>query len=284
MGDGRDEVDDGTADDGVRETGSGPDLTKRPPAPRPFVAPGPVAEPAQERPTPAVSWSPGPAPGDRQPPAGVPGGSSAIAVTALVLSLLFFVPVVAAGAAIVLGIVVLALRRPGRGMAISAIVVGSLVLLAQFIVLAVSVADRESGLTAQGGQRDDSSEMVPFYDLESGDCIESLVVDESGETFEVGAVQRVACAEQHEWEVAANETMPPGDYPGDDTVLARTERFCAGEFKGFVGVGVARSELEMYQLFPQRTSWDVYEDYGMTCLIGEGVGRSATGTLRDARR
>lgn len=40
----------------------------------------------------------------------------------------------------------------------------------------------------------------------------------------------------------------------------------------------------MYILSPQEVSWDLYEEYGMTCLIGEGVGRTTTGSLRGANR
>ena len=60
---------------------------------------------------------------------------------------------VAAAVAIVLGILVLTQRRPGRGIAIKAIVVGSLALLVQFVVLASPVADLDDTSEADGGDR-----------------------------------------------------------------------------------------------------------------------------------
>lgn len=136
-------MDEETADDGQRASGdaAGPDLTK----PQPFTPPGPVV-PADEA-APAAPY-PVPPPADDGRPS-----SNAMALIALIMSLLIFVPVVAAAVAIVLGILVLTQRRPGRGIAITAIVVGSLALLVQFVVLASLVADLDDTSEADGGDR-----------------------------------------------------------------------------------------------------------------------------------
>lgn len=208
-----------------------------------------------------------------------------MAVTALIASLLPCIPVVAPGTALVLGIMVLAQKRPGRGMAIAAIVIGAIGLIGQFIGFSVFVDRVGDGVQRERERRDDGYETITTMDLETGDCIESLAIDETGETFEVDSINRVPCDEPHEWEVIANKEVPGGgEYPGEDEVITRTDRFCAAEFKTFVGRGVARSELEMYIFFPQKASWDLYEDYDMSCVIGEGLGKPFDGSLRDSNR
>jgi Septum formation len=208
-----------------------------------------------------------------------------MAVTALIAALLFCIPLFGPGTAIVLGILVLTQKRPGRGMAIAAIVLGTIGLIGQFIGFATLVERAGDSIAREDQRRDEGYETISALEAEPGDCLTGVDLGESSDDVtEVHAVQRVPCDTEHEWEVFAADELPGGKYPGQAQLFADADEFCATEFKEFVGRGVARSEFEMYTLFPQKRSWELYEDYGISCLVGLGGGQTTDGSLRDTNR
>lgn len=123
--------------------------------------------------------------------------SKAMAITSLVLSLLFCVPFLAAIVSIVLGVVVLGRSRDGRdhgrGMAIAGIVISTLVLLATVALLVVAVV---LGI----------SSLKDVNDLQRGDCISAdTLTDGDAEGF--GQITVGSCTDEHDAEVVAVKTL-----------------------------------------------------------------------------
>ena len=123
--------------------------------------------------------------------------SKAMAITSLVLSLLFCVPFLAAIVSIVLGVIVLGRSRDGRdhgrGMAIAGIVISTLVLLATVALLVVAVV---LGI----------SSLKDVNDLQRGDCISAdNLTDGDAEGF--GQITVGSCTDEHDAEVVAVKTL-----------------------------------------------------------------------------
>lgn len=206
-------------------------------------------------------------------PTPLPPASTTKATVALVLAI---VPILFTWiAAVVLAIQVLSDSRDGRnhgkGRAIAALVICALWLAATAVIIIVALtgrADRDSTGKVTG----DGS--VDVTKIQVGDCLKDNVAGE-----ESAAVNVVPCSKTHLYEAYANFTLPDGDYPGDDEVVAAAEQGCVDRFESYIGIGYDDSEIDVTYLHPLDDSWKI--DRGVTCLATEG---GSTGSLKGAKR
>ncbi len=221
-----------------------------PPSSGPYSA----APPPQWATPPAYGWAP-------------QRGTNGLAVAAFVLAFVFF-PV-----GFVLGIVALSqIRRTGedgRGLAIGAVVVSSVVgllvvaLIGLFVVLGVSGAFDETttGRVAQAGS------------TTVGACLRS--------TSEAGGISRaVSCEVSHDQEVYAVEVVGAGNYPGDQEVQDSADQICLAAFEGYVGTGYDNSDHDYDYYAPDAAEWAA-EERRVVCVIVPGGGGSFHRSVRD---
>jgi hypothetical protein len=175
------------------------------PTPPPYGEP---AAPAYGQPAPAPYGQPAPAYGQPAmapgafPGAGVePEPSKAMAITALVLSLLCCFPI-----GLILAIVVLVRSRDGRnhgkGLAIGAVVAS--------IVSVVALSAGVYGLTQV-----DWDELLPVEQLETGECLNASNLTDDSEDF-VEDIEEVGCDESHDAEVLVTKELTQDDADGYD--------------------------------------------------------------------
>ncbi|QIM17623.1 hypothetical protein G7066_00880 [Leucobacter coleopterorum] len=116
----------------------------------------------------------------------------------------------------------------------------------------------------------------PTYTI--GDCINTITTENLGTSSE-----KVDCAEPHDGQVTHVETLPRGDYPGDEAVSAQANTVCIGDsFTTFVGIPFTDTQLSVAFLYPNRLSW-LTGSHDITCLVNEGEGKT-TGSLQGAAR
>jgi hypothetical protein len=178
------------------------------------AAPDPAAPPAYGQPTPPPYGEPAPAPAYGQPapppaygqPAMAAGGfpgaavepepSKAMAITALILSLLCCFPI-----GLILAIVVLVRSRDGRnhgkGLAIGAVVAS--------IVSVVALSAGVYGLTQV-----DWDDLLPVEQLKTGECLNASNLTDDSEDF-VEDIEEVDCASPHDAEVLATKELTKDD-------------------------------------------------------------------------
>ena len=202
-----------------------------------------------------------------RPPAAVNG----VAVAALVLGVLCFLPAVG----LVLGLV--ALRRikrrgeRGRGMAVAGAVLSSAGLALWVAALSTGVAsDVWEGLKdgARGGS---------VLELDKGDCFNSP----GGLGGWTTDADLVPCAREHDGEVFAVIDLPDGGYPGDDSLTDTADERCYDLQDAYVmDAWALPGHVDVYYLVPSRVSWR-YGDREITCLLGNrDPGGTLTGSLR----
>ncbi|MEU6686840.1 DUF4190 domain-containing protein [Streptomyces sp. NPDC046832] len=234
-----------------------------PPAPWPQGAPGPG---------PYAQGAPGPGPyGPAGRPYGAPVSVNALAVAALVLGVLCFLP----AAGLVLGLIALRqIRRSGqsgRGMAIA----GS-VLSAAGIALWAAVLSTGAASTAWEGLKD-RARGNESLSLDKGDCFDAPGGLE-GDTYDV---DQVPCGGRHDGEVFAVVALPGGAFPGDARITDLADEKCyALQDQYAMDTWAMPADVDVYYLMPSRDSWR-YGDRAITCLFGntdEGAG--LTGSLR----
>ncbi|KES04077.1 membrane protein [Streptomyces toyocaensis] len=206
-------------------------------------------------------------PGGPRPPAVVNG----VAVAALVLGVLCFLP----GLGLVLGLVALRqIKRRGergRGMAVAGSVLSSLGLALWTVALATGVAaDAWQGV--KDGTRGNS-----VLGLRKGECFDSPGGLEGSATD----ADRVPCAREHDGEVFAVVTVPDGAYPGDARLTGTADERCHALQDAYVmDTWALPGHVDVYHLTPSRESWDV-GDREITCVLGNrDAGAALTGSLR----
>jgi hypothetical protein len=157
-------------------------------------------------------------------------------------------------------------RAKGRGLAIAAVVIGSLWLLLYGIGIF---------LVATNGFTSSSS-------YTAGDCVKvSDGADDQLDSEVAPTLPTVACAEPHNGEVIAAKDLPTGAYPGLEQVQQDTEVYCRSEFESFVGLPFDDSELNMFFVYPEEQGWGL-GDHQIACVVVDA--EDVTGSLRDAAR
>ncbi|WP_329413243.1 DUF4190 domain-containing protein [Streptomyces sp. NBC_00704] len=235
---------------------------------------GHPGHPGYPGPYPQAPYGGAPYPGWGQgySPYGRPAAVNGLAVAALVLGILCFVPTVG----LVLGVVALAQIRKrgerGKGMAVAGAVLSSVGLALWVLALATGGASDfwqgfKDGAAARSG-----------FSLVKGDCF-----DIPGETFdeEVYDVDEVACSGEHDAEVFATIPLSGSGFPGDDRVgrIADDECFRLRDAYAMDSWALT-DEVDVYYLTPTSGSWRA-GDREITCVFGPVDDRGTlTGSLR----
>ncbi|MER5374051.1 DUF4190 domain-containing protein [Streptomyces sp. NPDC002553] len=215
---------------------------------------------------PYAVWGQGYAPLNR--PAPVNG----VAIAALVLGVLCFLPAVG----LILGIVALVQIKKrgerGKGMAIGGAVLSGLGLAAWILLLATGGGSAFMEGVKEGAARDTSLSLV------KGDCF-----DVPGASFDkdVYDVDKVPCAGEHDAEVFGVVPLPGDDYPGDSSVSDQAEGECWTLQSAYaMDSWSLTKDVEVYHLTPTRESWK-WGDREITCVFAHAGEKGAlTGSLR----
>lgn len=204
-----------------------------------------------------------------QPPPPVNG----LAIAALVLGVLCFLP----GIGLLLGVVALVqIRRRGergKGMAVAGIVLSTVGAL--LMTLAFTTGGARD---AWDGFRDAANGAGGTFSVASGECFDSPSGSLEGYAYDVDIVP---CAGEHDAEVFAAFSMPDGAYPGDGTVTDAADDECYARSETYaMDPWAFPDDADVYYFTPTRQSWR-YGDREITCMFGnidpEG---SLTGSLR----
>ncbi|MEU1037571.1 DUF4190 domain-containing protein [Streptomyces sp. NPDC005551] len=217
---------------------------------------------------PYQAWGQGYSPYNR--PAPVNG----LAIVALVLGVLCFLPAMG----LVLGIVALRqIKRRGErgtGLAVGGIVMSSIGLVLLVLTVATGGADdfwkgfREAA--AEG------SEVT--FSVGKGECFNAPGGSLEGYAYDV---DRVPCEGEHDAEVFADFTMPPGGYPGEDEITDTADTKCyALQDQYAMDYWAVPDDVDVYYFTPTRQSWNL-GDREITCMFGNTDGKGGlTGSLR----
>jgi hypothetical protein len=201
----------------------------------------------------------------------MPVSVNALAVAALVLGVLCFLP----AAGLVLGLIALRqIKRSGqsgRGLAIAGVVLSSVGAVLWAVVLSTGVAS-EAWEGFKDGARGNES-----LTLERGDCFDAPG-GLKGDTYDVDPVP---CEGRHDGEVFGVVTLPGGAFPGDAKVADIADERCyALQDQYAMDTWAMPADVDVYYLLPSRDSWR-YGDRAITCLFGHtDEGTKLTGSLR----
>ncbi|MGZ9932644.1 DUF4190 domain-containing protein [Streptomyces sp. NC-S4] len=260
--------------------------------PQPPSSPGPYGQPGQPGPY-GQPGQPGPPPYGGAPQGWYPPQqqkTNVLAIVAFVMALVCGIPLVP----LILGIVALSQIKSrgekGKGLAVAAIVIHSLVIVLWIVVVAL-------GLTGSLGddapkKRDTTTGQVTgpassgVTEIRKGDCFNTKddlteYGDEDG-TQAARSVTIVPCTQPHKGEAYAVFDLDSGAYPGNDKVIKSAEEKCSGTaLSSYVGDNPKLSEkLEVYYYYPQAATW-VLGDREVTCFMGDPAGPT-TGSVRAA--
>lgn len=212
-----------------------------------------------------------------------------LAWTGFGLALVACVPLLPLAGAIV-GLVALVRRRAPQWIGTTALVLGLTVTVVQVVVVVAAWGGfwsaMQDGMDRQAEEARESGESAEIRALsvEQGDCLDDPATTgvEGAETVEAYTVTLLPCADKHDLEVIAEIRIAGEDYPGQAAVDRRAER-CFAEFRSFVGLPYADSELELYHYFPTERSWRLLGDRTIMCMVGHPA-RKVSGTLEGSRR
>ncbi|WP_221347644.1 DUF4190 domain-containing protein [Streptomyces beigongshangae] len=212
-------------------------------------------------------------------PAPAPAPVNGLAVGALVLSLLCFLPLVG----LVLGAVALGqIRRKGergKGMAIAGMVLSGTGTVILALVLTVGGAAGfwkgvEEGAREAGGSGS-------TFSVDEGECFDTEGGSLEGMAYDV---DEVPCEGGHDAEVFANFEMAGGGFPGDDAITDIADDKCYTlRYAYAVDAWAIPHDVDIYYFTPTRDSWS-FGDREVSCLFGNVDGKSGlTGSLRQDR-
>ncbi|GGX40094.1 DUF4190 domain-containing protein [Streptomyces fructofermentans] len=243
----------------------------------PGQAPGPYAGQGQ-------GPHPGPPPGpygyrpwgNGYSPYTSPAPVNGLAIAALVLGILCFLPLVG----LVLGVVALAQIRKrgerGKGMAVAGAVLSG----AGAILLVAGLVGGVAGDFWEGvkeGARGAGGNGVTFS-VHEGECFDVPGGSLEGMAYDVDTV---SCEGEHDGEVFANFTLPEGRYPGDDGITdAADERCHTLQYEYAMDTWAVPENVDIYYFTPTRESWGL-GDREISCLFGNMDEKGGlTGSLR----
>ncbi|UJV40828.1 hypothetical protein CVT30_13930 [Streptomyces sp. AMCC400023] len=201
-----------------------------------------------------------------------------LAITALVLGALCFLP----GIGLVLGVVALVQIRKrgerGRGMAVAGMVLSTVGAL--LITLAWTTGGARD---AWDGVRDAAQGAGGTFSVAKGECFDSHTGTLEGYAYDVDIVP---CGGEHDAEVFANFPMPggdraDGDYPGDDAMAEVADDRCYELSEAYaMDAWALPAEADVYYFTPTRESWRS-GDREITCMFGNVDPEAGlTGSLR----
>ncbi|WP_282701815.1 DUF4190 domain-containing protein [Streptomyces sp. CC219B] len=202
---------------------------------------------------------------------GRPAPVNGVAIAALVLGILCFLPAVG----LVLGLI--ALRQIGRkgergkGMAVAGSVLSA-------VGLALWTVSLSTGALGEAWDDLKNFESDATYALAKGDCFDAP----SG--FRDGAppdVDEVPCAGRHDGEVFGVVELPGGTYPGEDEVTRTAEKRCDALASAYaLDYWAVPEEVGVYYLYPTGSAWRL-GDREVTCVFASAEkGATLDGSLR----
>ncbi|WP_435282177.1 DUF4190 domain-containing protein [Streptomyces koelreuteriae] len=215
---------------------------------------------------PPANWPP------PQRPYGTPVSVNALAVAALVLGVLCFLPAVG----LVLGLVALwQIRRSGqsgRGLAIAGVALSTVGAVLWGVVLATGAASEVWAKIEDGARGNES------LSLRTGDCFDAPDGLE-GDTYDVDPVP---CEGGHDGEVFGVVTLPGGAFPGDGRIGDIADERCYPlESQYAMDTWAMPADVDVYYLMPSRETWR-FGDRSIICVFGKtDVKAELTGSLRE---
>ena len=121
-------------------------------------------------------------------------------------------------------------------------------------------------------------------DLRMGDCFQQPG-DPTVQT-EAGFVDAVPCAQPHDAEVFAEESLPEpegAEYPGEEAAFTAGADACLDDFEGFIGIPLANSVHDVFLFIPSEDTWPA-GDRRVVCAVYDPEGAALTGSLEGSRR
>ncbi|WP_369248956.1 DUF4190 domain-containing protein [Streptomyces sp. R41] len=236
--------------------------------PPPGLPPGASPYPNTPYPGPYQPWGQGYSPYNR--PAPVNG----LAISALVLGILCFLPAVG----LVLGIVALAQIKKrgerGKGMAVGGMVMSSI----GVVLLTVAVATGGVGDFWDGFKDAANDSGGAAFSLKKGECFDAPGGALEGMAYDV---DKVPCAGEHDAEVFADFRMSGGAYPGDGAITDSADEKCYALKDAYaMDAWAVPDNVDVYYFTPTRQSWRL-GDREITCMFGNTDEKgSLTGSLR----
>ncbi|MEU9263891.1 DUF4190 domain-containing protein [Streptomyces sp. NPDC048251] len=205
-------------------------------------------------------------------PYGRPSPVNGVAIAALVLGLLCFLP----GVGLLLGIIALVQIRKrgerGKAMAIVGTVLSSVGLAVWVLALSTGGASDFWDGFKEGASGNSS------FALAKGDCF-----DVPGETFDedVYDVDEVDCSGEHDAEVFASVPLTGDSFPGDDHVTDVADDKCYTLQDAYaMDPWALTDEVDIYYLTPTADSWS-WGDREITCVFANVDEKGTlTGSLR----
>ncbi len=88
------------------------------------------------------------------------------------------------------------------------------------------------------------------FDLAVGDCF-----DDSASGGTATGVDEVDCAEPHDFEVYASESIDATEFPGASQVAVMADARCLAAFEAFVGIPRSESRYAYATMYPTSDSW-----------------------------
>ena len=134
------------------------------------------------------------------------------------------------------------------------------------VVVAVSLV--------RGGGREEKD----VFELAVGDCVNGL--SDAGGTQEYASTPVVPCSEPHEAEVITSFDLTGATYPGEEEVIAESERQCVDLMLAALPRDAPADELMPFYFYPTKESWERTDDRTVHCLAMPADG-TATGSLLD---
>ncbi|MER5180327.1 DUF4190 domain-containing protein [Streptomyces sp. NPDC002896] len=211
-----------------------------------------------------------PVPPPAQPPV------NGLAIAALVLGILCFLPAVG----LVLGLVALGqIKRKGergKGMAVAGMTLSSL----GVVLLAVSLVTGAAGDFVDGFRdaAGEAGENGGTFSVDKGQCFDSPGDSLEGVAYDV---DEVPCSGEHDGEVFAAFRMTGGTYPGDSRITEVADEKCYALRESYVmDTWAMPDDVDVYYFTPTRQSWQL-GDREITCFFGSTDGG---GTLKGSLR
>ncbi|MDQ1036378.1 hypothetical protein QFZ75_002794 [Streptomyces sp. V3I8] len=235
--------------------------------------PGPYPPPQGQVPYGYQAW------GHGYSPYNAPAPVNGLAVCALVLGLLCFLPFVG----LVLGF--FALRQignkgeRGKGMAVAGMVLSG---IGSGVLVLALVTGGASGFREglEEGARE-AGEGGSVFSVDTGECFDTRGDSLEGMAYDVDTVP---CEGEHDAEVFAAFEMADGAYPGDDAVVEAADGKCYTlQYAYAMDSWAVPDDVDVYYFTPTRDSWD-FGDREISCLFGNVDEKAGlTGSLRQDR-
>ena len=120
----------------------------------------------------------------------------------------------------------------------------------------------------------------PFA-LASGTCLNGY---KPGVTITVDMLQPVDCAGAHDNEIVGGSVGPTGQaFPGETVLQSYAATVCLPAFRGYVGIDIDASRLDMLPLLPTDAMWSRGERE-LSCVVLARDGSKLTGSVRGTGR